>query len=729
MSVKDADEESTVSEKHDSRLSRSSNETRASLFKVVVGVSFIAATVLVIVPQFLWRKSSTTTKDALGAESPEATVEHPAGEVSQIPTPDNPTTIVFATVEQAKRILTARDDFIRRLSPFDRAARMKSDKDVSERDFLNFVGGNVLAWTDAEKQKVTSAFQGVRMKLGTLRSLLPEEVYLIKTTGNEEGDAPYTRARAIVLPASELARSEVEMQRSICHELFHIVSRLNPELREKLYAAIGFVKCDEIEFPQDLKARKITNPDAPRNDHFIRLQVDGKAHWAIPVLFSSNEKYDLNRSGEFFDYLQLRFLLVENDENSPAPKPIYDGPSAKLVSMEEVSGFIDQVGRNTAYLIHPEEILAENFVLLVFRQANVPSPDIIDKLDNVLTQYVEYRGPANSACLDTPDQEEVSGRVEQVVEKLRQSGFVADWSGDVLHPTFSIVYSTPEVGDEDLEHLAGLGKLEHLNLFGTKVTDAGLAHLTETNPTGLTLSETQVTDNGLKHLKGLSGLERLSLQRVNITDAGLLHLKGLTNLRFLELSGTQVTDTGLMHLEELTELKGLSLDETRVTGIGLKHCKELRSLELSNTQITDAALSHLKALTKLNNLGLSRTQVSDRGLQNLEGLTKLRELNLDDTQVTDVGLAYLKGLVDLERLSLQRDQITNSGLAHLKALTNLRSLVLSDTHISDAGLVHLKGMTKLSSLFLIGTQVTVEGVQDPEEAFGKRGKTVLILAN
>ena len=38
------------------------------------------------------------------------------------------TTVLFATIDEAKKILVSRDDFVRRMSPFDRAARMKTDK-------------------------------------------------------------------------------------------------------------------------------------------------------------------------------------------------------------------------------------------------------------------------------------------------------------------------------------------------------------------------------------------------------------------------------------------------------------------------------------------------------------------------------------------------------------------------------------------------------------------------
>jgi hypothetical protein len=37
-----------------------------------------------------------------------------------------------------------------------------------------------------------------------------------------------------------------------------------------------------------------------------------------------------------------------------------------------------------AYIIHPEEILADNFALLVLQQRQVPSPEVIDRIERVL---------------------------------------------------------------------------------------------------------------------------------------------------------------------------------------------------------------------------------------------------------------------------------------------------------------------------------------------------------
>jgi hypothetical protein len=295
-------------------------------------------------------------------------------------------TIHFATPSEGRQVLAASDKFIRRLSPFDRSARMKTDKFVTEDELLAFIGKNVAEWTQDETQTVQAAIEALQPLLRDLPLSLPPLVRLIKTTGAEEGNAAYTRGTAIILPQSETTKSQKDLQKLICHELFHILSRQNPELREKLYAIIGFTKCNEIKLPPELERRKITNPDAPRNDHFIRLQIDGHESLAVPILLSSAKTYDVKRGGEFFSYLQFQFLVVEKEGDSEKLKPAMDGSSPKLVGTDRVSGFMEQVGRNTDYIIHPEEILADNFALLVLNEGNIASPEILRKMKEVLFQ-------------------------------------------------------------------------------------------------------------------------------------------------------------------------------------------------------------------------------------------------------------------------------------------------------------------------------------------------------
>jgi len=294
------------------------------------------------------------------------------------------TTLSFATVEEGKRVLTSRDDYVERMSAFDRAARLKTDRVVSEREYLEFVGKTVVAWEEAEKEKVYLAMEGVEEGLKKMALPFPKTIWLIKTTGQEEGNAAYTRANAIVFPEKFLEGGAPWVQRVLCHELFHVLSRANQELREKCYAAIGFEKCDELEFPEELAGRKLTNPDAPRNEHCLKVKIDGEEQWVIPILFSKEEKYDPEKGGEFFRYLQFKLVVVERAEEGMSVEVVREGEKAKLLDAGEVTGFLEQVGENTTYLIHPEEILADNFVLLVTGKRDVPSPEVVEKLGKIL---------------------------------------------------------------------------------------------------------------------------------------------------------------------------------------------------------------------------------------------------------------------------------------------------------------------------------------------------------
>ena len=174
----------------------------------------------------------------------------PGGALADLPL--GKTTIHFASQDDGRQILVAKDDFIQRLSPFDRSARMKTDKAVSTGELLEFIGKNVLDWTNEETQTVQTAIEGLQPLFRDLPLSLPPAVQLIKTTGAEEGNAAYTRAAAIVLPKAVLGKSKQELQQLICHELFHILSRQNAVLREELYGIIGFTKCNEIKLPPEL---------------------------------------------------------------------------------------------------------------------------------------------------------------------------------------------------------------------------------------------------------------------------------------------------------------------------------------------------------------------------------------------------------------------------------------------------------------------------------------------
>jgi hypothetical protein len=284
--------------------------------------------------------------------------------------------ISFATQEEGQAVLSSRDEFVARLSPFDRAARLKTNRQVSEQEYLLFVRASVMAWSDeAEKKRVAQAAAQVERFLSDLGIPVPD-ARLVRTNGKEEGGAAYTRGNVVVLSSYVLNDPKQDLVETISHELFHIISRHDPALRNKLYKSIGFEECAEFSLPAALASRRITDPDAPRNDHCIRLRIHGKSVWATPVLYADHERYDLKKGGAFFDYLQFKLAIADQRGKTAAGPPISANTGTRFVDVDDVSGFYEQVGKNTDYIIHPEEILADNFAFLATKKKGLPSPGI-----------------------------------------------------------------------------------------------------------------------------------------------------------------------------------------------------------------------------------------------------------------------------------------------------------------------------------------------------------------
>ena len=291
-------------------------------------------------------------------------------------------TVTFASLPRAEQILTNRDEFLRALSPFDRWARMKSDRAPSEEAFVQFVRTNALAWDPQETNRFASLFRSLADKLKRWDLPLPATIELVKTSGQEEGHAAYTRQNAIILSKREIASASTDL---LAHELFHVLSRHDAQLRKDLYGVIGFHSVNEVELPSTLKEVKITNPDGVHHNFMIEVRDRAESVPVVPILYSSSPRYNPARGGEFFDYLVFKLLGLEKAADGYRPRLIAGGP--QLLDPAEVSGFFEQIGRNTQYIIHPDEILADNFVLLVNGRTNLASPRIVLEMDRILTAH------------------------------------------------------------------------------------------------------------------------------------------------------------------------------------------------------------------------------------------------------------------------------------------------------------------------------------------------------
>lgn len=293
------------------------------------------------------------------------------------------TVVRFADQHEGIAALIKRDDYIQQLSPFDRQVRLRIDRPVSEEEFLGFTAGHVRPWSHDEIARIAPMLDELAKKLRSWKLPLPPVILLVKTSGEEEGRAAYCRGNAIVLPQNMVDQQPSRLPKILPHEVFHVLSSHNPELRQRLYATIGFYPTGEVQLPESLAARKITNPDAPLNNYAIATDSPGggRVEW-LPILVSKSERYDPARGGTLFNYLEFRLLQLERDGNTWRPS-LRNGQPV-LIDPASVPGYAAQIGENTKYIIHPEEILADNFVFLLDGRIDLPTPRVVEAMGNVL---------------------------------------------------------------------------------------------------------------------------------------------------------------------------------------------------------------------------------------------------------------------------------------------------------------------------------------------------------
>lgn len=292
------------------------------------------------------------------------------------------TTLVYATKEQAAEFLGQEDEYTQSLSGVDRRIRLQAAEDPGDEALRKHASEAAREWSPEELAALNAAWDQVAEPLKDLRAKLPEEILMIRTSGAEESNAAYTRRNAIVLPESALSRDKPKLARLLAHELFHILSRAQPAVRWELYRIIGFEACELTDVPDSLTERKITNPDAPLWNCRIQLGKPGDEVDGVPILLARMRDGEVQTQGGLFQVMEFKLLLVE--KTGDAWKPLRSEGRPLLVEPRSVPTFADKIGQNTPYVIHPDEILAENFVHAIFDTPDLADPQIVEQLDQIL---------------------------------------------------------------------------------------------------------------------------------------------------------------------------------------------------------------------------------------------------------------------------------------------------------------------------------------------------------
>ena len=249
--------------------------------------------------------------------------------------PDS-TEVVAASLEAGRELLTTVDDYLSQQSPFDRQARVNLHRQVVEVTlpmYLDYIASQVMSWSQTEIKALGAIVSAMAKLFAPLSLRLPAEIHLVKTSGQEEGYAAYTRRKdTIVLPANMVASVETAtsygdplhptndvsyLQNVMIHECFHLFSKNHPEERFKLYDRIHYRSTGAAVLLPDvpwgppgsqstMADLKITNPDEPDFDVYIEMLVPSmipgdedspRGKRALAPLLLANRPYE---GGVFF---------------------------------------------------------------------------------------------------------------------------------------------------------------------------------------------------------------------------------------------------------------------------------------------------------------------------------------------------------------------------------------------------------------------------------------------
>jgi hypothetical protein len=288
--------------------------------------------------------------------------------------------VIFAGAAEAGAILGWEDDYVRATRPLERRVKLRRAQPVDAAEYRRHLAAQALDWSEEERRRLAPLAGRIEAFVATLRARMPARILLIKA-GDVMDGAPHTRVNAIVLPQAFVAAARQEdLAYMLGHQLFHLLSRHDEQARERLYAAIGFRPCERAELPAALERLRITNPDAPEDRHAIRVRHRGQPVEAMPVSLLPSGKLDPAKG--FIAQLRTPWLVVERHDGACRA-------TGRSLEAQELEGLFEQIGRNTEYLIHPEEILADNFAAIAIasftgRTPPLPSPEVLERMHAIL---------------------------------------------------------------------------------------------------------------------------------------------------------------------------------------------------------------------------------------------------------------------------------------------------------------------------------------------------------
>ncbi len=291
---------------------------------------------------------------------------------------ENHKVIFLDSLQAGEAIITdAKENFFALVTPLDMSIQMKKNFETATprneiiNEYQAFLKTDVLDFSKEEMEFVNEVFkEAYSMSNKVSTNIFPKEIKLIKTHANHYGQgAFYTRENCIIIPKDELdLRNKEGFLETMFHEISHIYTRYHPEKQEALYKLIGFSNIGNMSnllIKPELKNRILLNPDGVNFAYLIELnEQNGRPYSAIPIIKSNEPKY-VDSKKDFFDYLDFSLYKIDIQHGVRVKT---DAEGNSTIDMDNIPDFFEKITTNTGYIIHPDEIIADNFMYIMMRE-------------------------------------------------------------------------------------------------------------------------------------------------------------------------------------------------------------------------------------------------------------------------------------------------------------------------------------------------------------------------
>ena len=277
----------------------------------------------------------------------------------------------FASAEEGKELMLSNTEYYENITQIDIDNRLdRSGATLDE--LLEASTAEVKSFNLFERYLIDRHIANMARTLERNSYKLPklEEIQFIKTAMTVEGMSAsgYTHGTQIYLNSANVIASVIPetgkfFERTLWHELFHCLTRNNPEFRAAMYSLINFtVTGTDYELPPSVRDFYRSNPDVEHHDSYATFNINGQDIDCFVVWIYLQEQ-----DGSYSD----EAVLVPVDGTDTYYLP------------EQASNFYEVFGNNTDYLLDPEECMADNFKYAMYfgiegqDGQGYPNPEII----------------------------------------------------------------------------------------------------------------------------------------------------------------------------------------------------------------------------------------------------------------------------------------------------------------------------------------------------------------